>query len=58
MRYECVTCALQVYTNIESDVEPAETKRESKRTISCFISEKTAHLYRCPPPRNHRVTTA
>jgi ubiquitin carboxyl-terminal hydrolase 14 len=34
-----------VYTNAESDAEPAYTGREAVRTLSCNITEKTAHLY-------------
>ena len=34
------------YACLEGDgIEPGEIKRESERKISCYISEKTAHLY-------------
>ena len=33
------------YKCVESDAEAAYTQRESKRTIGCYISDKTAHLY-------------
>ena len=33
------------YKCVESDAEEPYTQRESKRTIGCYISDKTAHLY-------------
>jgi len=33
------------YKCVESEAEEAYTQRESKRTIGCYISDKTAHLY-------------